>query len=155
MVDFSAKVKAAEKEVRAKVKPAQNSKRKATKTSWKKGQSGSPDKVFKPGQSGNPGGRPKEKATSHAIRQALTDMHPDQKKYNGLTRAQVIAKTALDAAENGDISFLKEVLDRAEGKVPQSNEHTGANGGAIAFMEMTPEENEKAIAALLSGTVEE
>jgi hypothetical protein len=151
MVDFGKKVKAVEREVKAKSKPPQNTRKKRApnKTSWKKGQPGNPETVWKPGVSPNPGGRPKKTPITDEFRRLLEMPHP-AKKHKGKTYAQVLAEKQLQlACETGDMSAAKEIADRVEGKVAQVNRHEGPQGGAIPFTNLTPEENEKAIAAML------
>lgn len=67
------------------------------------------------GQSGNPGGRPRQKPISDAYKQALqfTDA-------NGVTFAQLIAQAMLEKAMRGDVAATKEVTDRVEGSVRQA-----------------------------------
>lgn len=75
------------------------------------------------GQSGNPGGRPVEKPWSDAIKRALARAEAKQ-DYRSLN---ALADKLLDRAAEGDMSALKELGDRLEGKVPQaivgSDEH--------------------------------
>jgi len=42
-----------------------------------------------------------------------------------------IAQQLVEKAKDGDIQAIKEVADRLDGKVPQGNEHTGKDGGAV------------------------
>lgn len=63
---------------------------------------------FKPGQSGNPGGRPKRKPVSVELVALLEEADGQA--------AKALAKVILREALKGDIAFVKEVLDRAEGK---------------------------------------
>lgn len=69
---------------------------------------------WKPGQSGNPSGRPKGAVSLTAkLRQALeVEIKP------GLTTADLLVKVAIKAASKGDYKFWKEILDRIDGKVP-------------------------------------
>jgi hypothetical protein len=63
---------------------------------------------WKPGQSGNPNGRPKRKPVSDEIAALLSDADGQA--------AKALAKVILREALKGDIAFVREVLDRAEGK---------------------------------------
>ncbi len=68
---------------------------------------------FKPGQSGNPAGRPKgsgKKLFTDALRAALED----PKKIQELIGA------ILEKALKGDIYAIREIVDRLEGKAEQS-----------------------------------
>ncbi|KKR98916.1 MAG: hypothetical protein UU51_C0035G0006 [Microgenomates group bacterium GW2011_GWC1_41_20] len=61
---------------------------------------------FKPGFSGNPGGRPKG---------FLTSIMYDILKKDG-NQSENIIKKLLEMALSGDIAAIKEILDRIEGK---------------------------------------
>ena len=71
--------------------------------------------AFKPGQSGNPSGRRKEKPWADAIKRALA-----RREHTGsgadLNR---LAETLLDKGAEGDMAALKGLGDRLDGKVPQ------------------------------------
>ncbi len=63
---------------------------------------------WKPGQSGNPGGRPKWKPYSEAM-QAIIEEHPAVMKE--------LATAMLAKAAKGDVSAAALIWDRLEGKV--------------------------------------
>ena len=63
---------------------------------------------FRPGRSGNPGGRPKGQSLTALLRAQLD-------KGNN---AQALAKMIVDKALSGDIQFCKLIFERMEGKVP-------------------------------------
>jgi Family of unknown function (DUF5681) len=70
-------------------------------------------KPFKPGQDGNPGGRPKGSCSVTAIiRQLLTDEEAATK----------LAKAVLSQAARGNAAAIKQVLDRTDGPVQQKVE---------------------------------
>ncbi len=71
-----------------------------------------PEFRFKPGQSGNPGGRAKTKLISQAYQEFLAEL--DKKKRR--TIAQEIAKQIIQKALKGDLAAAKETTDRTEGK---------------------------------------
>src|SRR5215469_1918981 len=73
---------------------------------------------WKPGTSGNPGGRPKMAPLSHACRELLAS--PRQGDAEGRTYAQAIAQVLADKAISGDIRAAQEIADRAEGRARQS-----------------------------------
>ena len=75
-------------------------------------------KPFKPGQSGNPAGRPKSITLSEAFRRQLSQPMPDDPE--GRTFAEVIAERMCVAASGGDVSAAREIADRTEGKPRQS-----------------------------------
>jgi hypothetical protein len=68
-------------------------------------------KGWKPGQSGNPGGRPKGRSVTALLRELLDQEH-NQKKL-----AELLAERLLKEALTGKLGHIKEVLDRTEGKV--------------------------------------
>ena len=75
---------------------------------------------FKPGQSGNPEGRPPNtKYISDYLREAL------QSKTDGKTNAEVIALALIQLSKDpkmrGFAPAIKELLDRTEGKVPDTH----------------------------------
>jgi hypothetical protein len=75
---------------------------------------------FKPGQSGNPGGRPKAGALARACRVVLERPVPGDRK--GLTYAEAIAERLGEFAIKGHIMAIREFADRAEGKAGQALE---------------------------------
>lgn len=88
--------------------------------------------VFKPGQSGNPGGRPK-KLTRHLERLL------DQKDEKGRTYAERLVESVVKRAIKRSDSALKEIWERTEGKVPQAV--TGADGGPVQFQVVVVQAN--------------
>lgn len=91
---------------------------------------GNPDKItafqFKPGQSGNPGGRPKEKRLTEALRRKLAEPTADGRLY-----AEALAECLISLALDGDISAIREIADRTDGKPTQAMELSGPDGGGI------------------------
>lgn len=80
--------------------------------------------TFQPGQSGNPGGRSREKLWRDAIHRAI--------KRNSEGDLQAIDRAAdalVLAAIYKDIGALKELGDRIDGKVPQAQIHMGDEDG--------------------------
>jgi hypothetical protein len=51
-------------------------------------------------------------------------------------RLRVVARALLAKAETGDVSAIREIGDRLDGKPAQALEHTGADGGAIELDHM-------------------
>ncbi len=80
---------------------------------------------FKPGQSGNPGGRPKSKLVTQAYQELLEEV--DRK--SGKTFAQIIAEKVIREALNNNLAAVKEITDRTEGKAAQAVVVGGAGGG--------------------------
>jgi hypothetical protein len=90
---------------------------------------GSPPEAhrFKPGQSGNPGGRPKKKPVTKAYEALAEKKIPEKIRallvhsgFDGETWAEAWAFGTSVKAAKGDTSALKEITDRLEGKAEQS-----------------------------------
>jgi len=75
---------------------------------------------FQKGKSGNPSGRPKEKAFADAVRLAVNREGPD-----GRRKLQAIAEKLADAAVAGEPWAIAQIGDRLDGKPAQSLEHSG------------------------------
>src|SRR5687768_4947393 len=73
---------------------------------------------FKPGQSGNPKGRPRSITLSEAYRKLLAQV--DESDPGGRTRAEVLAEQMYLKAKTGDVQALREMADRVEGKPRQT-----------------------------------
>lgn len=73
---------------------------------------------FKPGQSGNPGGRPKKKPLTELYEEILNDS-----RKVGEVRRAIIA--VLVKAQPGMVPLLKEMADRVEGPMRQQVDVTG------------------------------
>jgi hypothetical protein len=71
--------------------------------------------AFKPGQSGNPLGRPKSITLSEAIRLQLAQTFGEDRTY-----AEEIALVLCVAAVKGNVNAAREIADRTEGKPKQS-----------------------------------
>src|SRR5215475_8452426 len=69
---------------------------------------------FRPGQSGNPGGRPRIRALTEACRSKLASAVPGDAE--GRTYAEAIADKLAGLALKGDIRAAQELADRAEGR---------------------------------------
>lgn len=68
--------------------------------------------AFQPGQSGNPGGRPKDKPFREALRMELAALgEDDPKALRGLAR-----KLLATAAADDGLQAIREVADRLDGK---------------------------------------
>jgi hypothetical protein len=78
--------------------------------------------AFKPGQSGNPAGRPKSITLSEALRLELAKMLPGDTQER--TFAEVIAQQLVRAAATGNILAAKEIADRTEGRPKQAVDMT-------------------------------
>lgn len=80
---------------------------------------------FKPGQSGNPSGRPKGSVsiTKHLI--AALEAQDEQ-------QAKMLAQAIIIHAAKGNGAALKCVMDRIDGPVKEQLELTGKDGGPIS-----------------------
>lgn len=79
-------------------------------TRWRKGQ-----------PSPNPGGRPKSRVLSEALRTRLAEIKPDDPA--GRTYAEVVAQNLIEIACSegpGAVHAANEIADRVEGRAPQS-----------------------------------
>jgi hypothetical protein len=72
---------------------------------------------WKPGQSGNPAGRPKSVTLSEAYRIALAQPFPGDPQ--GRTYAEIIAEKLVMNAATGEVSSAREIADRTEGRPKQ------------------------------------
>jgi hypothetical protein len=73
-------------------------------------------KPWKPGQSGNPRGRPKTRTLSEELRARLKEQYPGR---SDATYGQMLAHKLVDLAIDGEIAAIREVFDRTEGKPKQ------------------------------------
>jgi hypothetical protein len=81
--------------------------------------------VYRPGQSGNPGGRVHDKPWRDAIMLAIKDGDP--------LRLRKLAEKVVAMAEGGDMSAITEIANRLDGKPAQQQIITGAEGGPVRY----------------------
>lgn len=75
--------------------------------------------AYAKGQSGNPGGRPKEqKQFRDALNMAIKRTDGDK------TKLALMAEALVDKAVGGDVTAIREVADRLDGKPLQTAEFT-------------------------------
>jgi Family of unknown function (DUF5681) len=84
------------------------------------------DTQFQPGQSGNPSGRPRTKPITDRLREALEEIGDD-----GRPLAEAVMRQWLSMVADGDVSALRELLDRVEGTVVQGLKHEHDGGLTI------------------------
>lgn len=82
-----------------------------------------PENQFKPGQSGNPGGRPKNEWTwSSLVREAM-----DEEGDNGQAIKKNVSRALVTKALTGDVQALREIGNRLDG-MPKQNLGIDATG---------------------------
>lgn len=89
----------------------------------------SKDTRWKPGQSGNPKGRPKKDVCLTSLVKKQLDEVPEimiSGKPNDKTWRELIVTAWLVAAYKGNPTYFRELMDRLEGKVPMPI--TGSGG---------------------------
>ena len=67
---------------------------------------------WKPGQSGNPKGRPPKKILTEALQRVLAKLNDKE--------TETLVSPYMERIARGDVAAFKEVADRTEGRVPQS-----------------------------------
>lgn len=101
---------------------------------------------FKPGESGNPTGRPKgQKNYATLYREAIVKFAKVKQIDPDMLEVAII-EVGIERALKGDYKFYQDLQDRLHGKPIQKNELTGLDGAPL-FMP-TPEEQEKINKAL-------
>ncbi len=71
---------------------------------------------FKPGQSGNPGGKPKTKFLTKMLLEILEKGIPGDSRRRSYAEA-LVQKLVHEAVLRGNIAHLREIFERVEGKV--------------------------------------
>jgi hypothetical protein len=84
---------------------------------------------WKPGESGNPAGRPKRAALSELYREKLDAVVPNDK--HGRTYGQKIVDAIFAKALTGQISAAEEIGNRVEGRPGTSVALSGPNGAPL------------------------
>jgi hypothetical protein len=72
--------------------------------------------AFKPGQSGNPNGRPKALLPSEELRARLKEKFPDR---DDATYCRMMIEAFVDLAVAGNVVAVREIFDRIEGRPKQ------------------------------------
>lgn len=88
---------------------------------------------WKPGQTGNPNGRPRTAKYSEAARRLLEEVGEE----SGETGAEQLAAYCLKMALKGSARHAELFLSYAEGRPKQAMELSGPDGGAMRFENMT------------------
>jgi hypothetical protein len=106
---------------------------------------------WKPGQSGNPNGRPRRKPLTEELERLLDEIDPTDKKHRRTFRKRIVEALAFQVIKKGNVAAFTEIADRVEGKVAQRQEHTGADGGPVVFESIgSRQEVEQKITILLT-----
>lgn len=106
---------------------------------FKKGEIPEGAKPFRPGETGNPGGRPVGAISFKAIAEKLLDgeitIEQAGEKRKITRREKMILNIINDAVNDEDpavrLKAVAYLVDRTEGKVPDKFEHTGKDGAEI------------------------
>src|SRR6185437_2454071 len=91
---------------------------------------------WKPGQSGNPGGRPKRRLITDLYEQQLDRRRPESVRLKlGLkqnaTYGHALAYRQVQMAILGETAAAREITDRVEGRAVARTEHAGADADPI------------------------
>jgi Family of unknown function (DUF5681) len=105
---------------------------------------GSTGKGFRPGQLGNPQGRPRTAKFSEACRRLAEEI-----EQNGMTGAEQLAEHCFRRALKGSIRHAELFLAYTEGKPKQGVELSGISGEPIRFSDLTREQINQRVTALL------
>lgn len=86
-----------------------------------------PTYKFPPGESGNPGGRPKRGWNWSKLFEEAVDEELTTKDGKMTAQAkQFIVKKLVRMAVDGDMAAVKEIINRMDGMPKQSTEHSGS-----------------------------
>lgn len=93
---------------------------------------------FKPGQTGNPNGRPPGVPNTATRLQRFLNLvqkgkNPVTKEDEEFTVAELMDLQQIAKAMKGDTAAWEKLINRLEGMPKQPNEHTGGDGGPIEF----------------------
>lgn len=107
-------------------------------------------RMWQPGQSGNPNGRPRRKPITEELEKLLEEIDPTDKKHRRTFKKRIVEALAFQIIKKGNVAAFTEIADRIEGKVAQRQEHTGVDGGPVVFESLgSRQEVEQKIAIIL------
>jgi hypothetical protein len=101
---------------------------------------------FRPGVSGNPGGRPAKVFTAALLRIVERKVANDPE---GRALIDLIAQRLVDKAKKGDLGSIRELASRLEGAPTQALEH-GGDGIHVQILNMTPEQKRARVQQILA-----
>lgn len=81
--------------------------------------------AFKPGQAANPAGRPKKDVCITSLVKEILETDAGKGKTHAQLVAEAIITLAKDIKSKGNIPAIRELLDRIEGKVPETHKIEG------------------------------
>jgi len=111
--------------------------------------------LWKPGQSGNPKGRPKKRTLSEELRDFIDqEMRDAEGNGKGITHRQALARVIVKQALSGKFPFVKEIFDRLEGKVADRTEITGPSGEPIEILDLSSKGKRESFYRLLSSATD-
>lgn len=90
-----------------------------------------PKQLWKPGQSGNPKGRPKGQLYLGTYLQRALNESITLANGTKIKAADAVVKKAINAALQGDTQMIKLLFDRIDGPPVQKTEVTGAEGSDL------------------------
>jgi hypothetical protein len=97
---------------------------------------------FAKGQSGNPGGRVDDKPMRAAIELELAQ-EQDAADFDGkvrkFRRLRLVARALVNKAVEGDVTAIKDVIDRMDGKPPQQISGAAPDGAHSFFVRLIHE----------------
>jgi hypothetical protein len=94
--------------------------------------------AFPKGVSGNPGGRPAEKAFADAVRIAVNREGPDGRK-----KLMMLAEKLVDAALAGEGWAFQQIGDRLDGKPAQDNSHEVKGEIKVVLRQMLEDDDDE------------
>ena len=96
---------------------------------------------WRPGQSGNPGGRPKKRVLDEILTELL--------EKDGAKEASAIALSVLRKAKDGDLRACQFIAERTQGRPPQALQISGEDGGPLEIRNMTDQQLDERITELV------
>jgi hypothetical protein len=89
---------------------------------------------FKPGQSGNPAGRPKGTLSLVSLLKRKLAEYIETTDEKKITYAEaLIIEMLKKALKDGDVAMIRDIMDRIDGRPTQRTELTGKDGEPIEF----------------------